>query len=134
RERGEDPDFNLVEFSGDITHPVDCRHCWEKANPGLGDLVSADHLIAALPPRTRESEFRRARVAEWVEQDDASLFPQGVSDGLSTGEGIPDGSRVVLALDGSFSADTTAIVAATVSETPHFDLVKAWSKPSGDDD
>lgn len=133
RTRSEDPDFRLVEFSGDITHPVDCQHCWQLANPGLDDLVSRDHLRAALPPRTRESEFRRARLAQWVEQDDSSLFPPGLWDGLATGEGVPDGSRVVLALDGSFSQDTTAIVVATVSETPHFDLVQAWAKPSGDD-
>lgn len=133
RNRADDPDFNLVEFSGDITHPVDCQCCWEAANPGLDDLVSREHLRAALPPRTRESEFRRARLAEWVEQDDASLFPQGVWDSLSTGEGVQDGERVVLALDGSFSDDTTAIVVATVSETPHFDLVRAWSRPADDD-
>lgn len=133
RNRPEDPDFKLVEFSGDITHAVDCDHCFAAANPGLGDLVSRDHLRAALPPRTRESEFRRARLAEWVEQDDASLFPHGVWDALSTEEGVGDGERVVVALDGSFSDDTTALVVGTVSETPHFDLVKAWSKPAGDD-
>lgn len=133
RNRADDPDFNLVEFSGDITHPVDCQCCWEAANPGLDDLVSRDHLRAALPPRTRESEFRRARLAEWVEQDDASLLPQGVWDALSTGEAVPAGERVVIALDGSFSDDTTAIVVGTVSETPHFDLVKAWAKPKDDD-
>lgn len=133
RNRSEDPDFRLVEFSGDITHPVDCQCCWEAANPGLDDLVSRDHLRAALPPRTRESEYRRARLAEWVEQDDASFLPRGVWDALATGEGVPDGERVVIALDGSFSDDTTAIVVGTVAEEPHFDLVRAWAKPANDE-
>jgi phage terminase large subunit-like protein len=121
-------DFRLVEFGGDITHPVDCPHCWD-AIPGIDDLVSREHLTAALPPRSRESEFRRARLAEWVEHDDASFLPAGVWEQLSTGEPIPDGSDVVLSLDGSFSGDATAVVAATVSAHPHFDLVGLWTPP-----
>lgn len=133
RNRADDPDFRLVEFSGDITHKVDCQCCWVAANPGLDDLVSRDHLRAALPPRTRESEFRRARLAEWVEQDDASFLPHGLWDSLATGQGVPDGERVVVSLDGSHSDDTTAIVVGTVAEEPHFDLVRAWAKPPGDE-
>ncbi|MGV9481333.1 terminase TerL endonuclease subunit [Gordonia aichiensis] len=133
RARADDPDFRLVEFSGDITHPVDCECCWLAANPGLDDLVSRDHLRAALPPRTRESEFRRARLAEWVEHDDASFLPPGVWDRLSTGEGVPDGSTVVLSLDGSFNGDATALTVATVSAQPHFDVVGLWEPPDGDD-
>lgn len=128
------PDFTLVEYAGDITHPVDCRHCWEQANPGLDDLVSRDHLNAALPPRSRESEFRRARLGEWVEQDDAALLPPGVWDGLRDDEGIEAGERVVLSLDGSFNGDATALVVATVDTKPHFDVVGLWEPPAGDED
>ena len=85
RSRPNDPDFGLVEFAGDIEHPVDCLHCWELANPGLGDLVSRDHMRAALPPRSRESEFRRARLGEWVEQDDSAFLPPGLWETLNTG-------------------------------------------------
>ncbi|WP_422748602.1 terminase TerL endonuclease subunit [Mycobacterium sp. WMMD1722] len=127
------PDFRLVEHGGDITHAVDCPCCWDRI-PGIDDLVSREHLRAALPPRSRESEFRRARLAEWVEHDDASFLPAGAWDALSTGEPIPDGSRIVLALDGSFNGDATAVVAATVSATPHFDLVGLWSPPDDSPD
>lgn len=122
---GESEDLRLVEFGGDPTHPVDCSHCWD-AVPGIDDLVSRDHLRAALPPRSREIEFRRARLAEWVEHDDASFLPQGVWDGLSTGEGVPDGQRVVVSLDGSFSDDSTALLVATVDPHPHVDVVGLW--------
>jgi phage terminase large subunit-like protein len=118
--------FRLVEYGSDVTHPVDCEHCWAAANPGLGDLVQRDSLVAALPPRSRESEFRRARLAQWLEQDDAGFLPPGVWAGLSTGEGVPDGAQVVLSLDGSFSSDSTALLVATVDTRPHFDVVGLW--------
>lgn len=121
-------DFRLVEFGGDVSHAVDCEHCWD-AIPGIDDLVSREHLQAALPPRSRESEFRRARLAEWIEHDDASFLPAGTWDSLDTGHGVPDGTPVVLALDGSFNGDATALVVATVSQQPHFDLVGLWTPP-----
>lgn len=125
-------DFALVEFGGDITHRVDCEHCWAAANPGLGDLVQLDSLRAALPPRSRESEFRRARLGEWVEQDDAAFLPPGCWDSLSTGEAVPVGADVVIALDGSFNSDSTALVVGAVSTRPHFDLFGLWEPPRTD--
>lgn len=127
------PDFRLVEYAGDITHPVDCEHCWQAANPGLDDLVSREHLRSALPPRSRESEFRRARLGQWVEQDDASLLPAGLWAKLGTGNQIPEGSEVVVALDGSFNGDATALLLATVSKQPHFQPLGLWEPPAGDE-
>ncbi len=133
RARPDDEDFRLVEYSGDIEHTPDCQHCWEKANPGLDDLVSRKHMKAAMPPRSRESEFRRARLGEWVEQDDAAFLPPGVWAGLNTGQGVPDGERVIISLDGSFNGDATALLVATVSLTPHVDVLGLWEPPRGDD-
>ena len=45
---------------------------------------------------------------------------------------IPDGAEVVVALDGSFSDDTTALLLGTVSTTPHFDVLRVWERPAGD--
>lgn len=127
------PDFRLVEYAGDISHPVDCEHCWQLANPGLDDLVSRSHVATLLPPRTREAEFRRARLGEWVEQDDSSLLPLGLWPQLGTGEIIPDGAEVVLTLDGSFNGDSTALLVATVSTSPHLQVGGLWEPPSGQD-
>lgn len=132
RARPDDPDFRLAEFAGDITHPVDCEHCWEAANPGLDDLVSREHLRAALPPRSRESEFRRARLGQWVEQDDSAFLPPGCWEGLNTGEEIPAGARVVIALDGSFNGDSTALLIATVDTHPHMDVLGLWASEGED--
>ena len=50
----------------------------------------------------------------------------------ATGQPVPDGAEVVVALDGSFSDDTTALLLGTVSPTPHFDVLRVWERPSGD--
>lgn len=134
-EHPDDETFAWREFSADgfRDHPVDCRHCWELANPALGDYLHADALTALLPPKTREATFRRARLCQFASETDGAFLPMGTWDGLSTGQGIPDGAEVVVAMDGSFSDDTTALLVGTVSPTPHFDVLRVWEKPVGDD-
>jgi len=133
-EHPDDPSFVWREFSADAftDHPVDCRHCWELANPALGDFLHADALAALLPPKTRESTFRRARLCQFVTEADGKFLPAGTWDSLSTGVGIPDGSEVVIALDGSFSEDTTALLLGTVSAQPHFDVLAVWEPKDGE--
>lgn len=45
---------------------------------------------------------------------------------------IPDGAQVVLALDGSFSGDSTALIAVEVGEFPHVTVAGLWEKIPGD--
>jgi phage terminase large subunit-like protein len=131
----EDKSLVWREFSasGFEDHPVDCEHCWSLANPALDDFLHRDALVALLPPKTREATFRRARLCQFVTELDGAFLPAGVWADLGTGEPVPDGADVVLAFDGSFSDDTTALLVGTVSTVPHFDKVKVWEKPSGDD-
>ena len=134
-EHPDDPSFVWREFSaaGFEDHPVDCAHCWELANPALDDFLHRDALAALLPPKTREATFRRARLCQFATDTDGAFLPVGVWDSLSTGVGVPDGTEVVIALDGSFSDDTTALLVGTVAEEPHFDVVGVWERPTGDE-
>jgi phage terminase large subunit-like protein len=131
----EDRSLVWREFTaaGFEDHPVDCPHCWELANPALDDFLHRDAMTALLPPKTREATFRRARLCQFVTDTTGKFLPPGCWDGLSTGQGIPDGAEVVVALDGSFSDDTTALLLGTVSTTPHFDVLRVWERPAGDD-
>lgn len=134
-EHPEDRSLVFREFSAAAfpDHPVDCAHCWELANPALDDFLHRDALHALLPPKTRESTFRRARLCQLASDTEGAFLPAGVWDGLATGVGIPDRAEVVVALDGSFSDDTTALLVGTVSAEPHFDTVRVWQRPAGDD-
>jgi len=123
-------EFSAVGFED---HPVDCEHCWTLANPALDDFLHRDALVALLPPKTREATFRRARLCQFATDVDGAFLPPGVWESLSTGEPVPDGMDVVIALDGSFSDDTTALLVATVSTEPHVDKLRVWERPPGDD-
>jgi phage terminase large subunit-like protein len=125
----EDPLVVWREHSaaGFEDHPVDCAHCWELANPALGDFLARDGLAACLPPKMREASFRRARLCQLTDQLEEAWLPPsawaGVTDASRT---LPDGAEVVLAFDGSFNGDTTVLVVATVDQRPHVDLVELW--------
>lgn len=124
------------EFSaaGFEDHPPDCAHCWVLANPALDDFLHRDALHTLLPPKTRESTFRRARLCQSATDTEGQFLPAEVWNGLSTGKGVPDRAEVVIALDGSFSDDTTALLVGTVSTEPHFDVIRVWERPDRNDD
>lgn len=134
-EHPEDTSLVWREFSaaGFEDHPADCRHCWELANPALDDFLHRDALHALLPPKTRESTFRRARLCQLASDVEGKFLPAEVWANLATGKAVPDGTEVVIALDGSFSDDTTALLVATVAVEPHFDVVKVWERPDRKD-
>lgn len=134
-EHPEDKSLVWREYSaaGFEDHPVDCTHCWELANPALDDFLHRDALVALLPPKTREATFRRARLCQFAVDTDGQFLPAGVWESLSTGQPVPDGADVVIALDGSFSDDTTALLVATVGAEPHVDKIRVWQKPPNDE-
>ena len=107
-------------------HPVDCAHCWELANPAVGDFLARDGLEACLPPKMREASFRRARLCQLTDQLEEAWLPPSVGRRGRPLATIPDGAEVVLAFDGSFNGDTTVLTVATVAERPHVDLVELW--------
>lgn len=131
-EHPEDTSQVYREYSaaGFEDHPPDCEHCWGLANPALDDFLHRDALRALLPPKMSEQAFRRARLCQHVIGNEEPILPAGVWGDLSTDEGIPDGSEVVLSFDGSYSGtDATVILATTVDRTPHMDIVGVWQRP-----
>jgi phage terminase large subunit-like protein len=133
----DDPSTVWREHSaaGFEDHPVTCRHCWTLANPSLGDFLAEDGLAACLPPRMRESAFRRARLCQLVDELDSAWLPPGAWAACTDAtRSIRDHAPVVLSLDGSFSRDTTAVVAVLVDQRPHVELLALWEAPEGSTD
>ena len=113
--------------AGFESHPVGCRHCWQLANPALGDFLAVDGLQACLPPKMREASFRRARLCQLTDQLEQAWLPPGAWAACTDAtRSITDGAEVVLAFDGSFNGDTTVLVVASVDQRPHVDLVELW--------
>jgi phage terminase large subunit-like protein len=131
-------DDSLVwrEFSaaGFEDHPFDCDHCWKLANPALGDFLFESGIRSVLPPKTRESTFRRARLCQFVDELEESWLPPSAWNECAEPREIPDGAQVVLALDGSYSKDATALVVAEISDVPHLEVVGLWEPPLGRSD
>jgi phage terminase large subunit-like protein len=64
---------------------------------------------------------------------EGAWLPDGVWAACAVdGFEIPAGSNVVIGLDGSFSQDCTALVAVTVEQTPHVDVVALWESTGAD--
>lgn len=104
---------------------------WSGANPGYGDIVSAEDFKSAVL-RTPEAEFRTKRLNQWVSAAQTWL-PSGVWETCEDPEKtIPDGADVVLGFDGSFNNDSTALVVVsrpTEFSGCHVDVVECWEKP-----
>jgi phage terminase large subunit-like protein len=105
---------------------------WREANPGYGDFIDPEDFASSVL-RTPENEFRTKRCNQWVTSSETWL-PQGAWDAIEDLRDIPDGAQVVLGFDGSFNGDCTALVAASVEDAPHIQVVEAWERPADETD
>jgi phage terminase large subunit-like protein len=128
---GGDPSFYFREFAAPAGCALDDEAAWAVANPALDDFLHRDALRATLPPKMRENAFRRYRLGQWVTVEDAWLPDGAWQTCADPTREIPDGAEVVIALDGSFSRDCTALVVATVEDRPHVALYQLWEAPEG---
>ena len=102
---------------------------WAEANPGLGDIVDLGDFESAVL-RTPEAEFRTKRINCFVSTSVAWL-PTGSWEAIEDKTRVPiPGEEVVLAFDGSFSNDSTALVQWSLGgDKPHLSVVGLWEKP-----
>ena len=126
----EDPSFFFAWWEahkpeGDHRDPK----MWEEANPGFGDIVDKSDFESAVL-RTPEAEFRTKRINTFVSTSVAWL-PTGAWEALEDKEREPErGEEVILAFDGAFSNDSTALVAWLLGgEKPHLMIVGLWERP-----
>lgn len=125
--RGGDPGF----FYWCRSAPAGCNlhdeKAWAKANPALGDFLSAEHLRATMRT-TREDVARRYSLNQWVGQV-GSWIEWGRFEALADpGRVVPPGTRIVCAFDGSASSDSTALIGCTVEEAPHVFVLGLWEQ------
>ena len=135
--RGEvvDPSFFMAWWEAPAEMDHHSPEAWQIANPGFDDLVAGTDFESAVR-RTPEAEFRTKRLNQWVSSQQAWL-PAGLWDACEEEFEWSADEEYVLGFDGSFSNDSTAIVAVTIpkdDELPKVKLVKVWEKDFEKDD
>jgi phage terminase large subunit-like protein len=102
---------------------------WLEANPGYDDLLDKEEMQSAVL-RTPEAEFRTKRLNCFVNTSVAWL-PTGAWEALKDTDRFPEpGEDVILAFDGAFSNDSTALVMWLLGgEKPHLMVVGLWERP-----
>jgi phage terminase large subunit-like protein len=81
-------------------------------------------------PQTSAAEWERY----WFNRPvsiQGQWLSQAAWDDCQTVRRVPDGAEVVLALDGSFSGDSTALIAVEMAEFPHIEVAGHWEKMPG---
>jgi phage terminase large subunit-like protein len=84
-------------------------------------------------PQTSAAEWERYWFNRPVSLQGLWLSQQAWDD-CQVSRVIPDGAPVVLALDGSFSGDSTALIAVEIGEFPHLMVAGHWEKVAGAND
>lgn len=125
---GDDEAFYLREFAAPDGCALDDEEAWAAANPALGDFLALDGMRAARKT-LREPVFRQLRLGQWVTGSEAWLPFGAWAELADPGRDVPDGTRVVLAFDGSASGDSTALVGCTVGPDPHLFVAGLWENP-----
>lgn len=126
--RAGDPSVSLVEYGAPESAASDDWEAIRACNPAMGDFLDEATVRAQAPPKTSESEWRRARMGIWVSQSGGESFmpAEAWAEAGRPGVEIPRGTPVVLALDGSQRWDATALIMASVSAKPHLQVVGYW--------
>ena len=100
----DDPSFGMTWWGPADNEEYDAHdpEVWARFNPAWSHFMNRDEFASA-HRRTAEAPFTRYR--------------------------LEPGERVVLGFDGSYSGDSTALVACTVDEPRHLEIVGLWEKP-----
>ena len=84
---------------------------WAAAHPAFGDWVTEEYLASQLR-QLPAPEFRRLHLGSWITNRDVWLEPHQL-DLIQTCDPLTADDYPVLAVDGSWSSDASAVVAAT---------------------
>lgn len=120
-------------FEVDLSNEKHLIRAIEETNPALGDFLPLEGLLRRFR-EIPEHEFRRYHLNQWAQAPERWI-PADLWAALGKpGKKIKKGAPVVLALDGSFNRDSTALWAASLDDAPHLELLGAWEQPEGNPD
>lgn len=126
-------DHRQAPESARIKTDAALRRALKAAYGAAFEWMDIDRLVAEFrDPRNSEADLRRYFLNQpW--RTASSWIPIGSWEKCAKpGRRVKPGTRVVLAVDGSFSNDSTAVIGATVEDKPHLFVVGMWERPPND--
>lgn len=127
----DDPEFLFIWYGAadtyDLSIPEELEAAVWAANPAAGSFLRVQDVIARFYQIPR-FEFERYHLCRWTTVGEAWL-PPGSWDGIQDSSVVvPDSSDGVLAFDGSYNGDCTALTLSTTGEKPHIELIELWER------
>ena len=125
----EDPSFGFTWYGPNDHEKYDHSdpETWERFNPAFNHFMNQSEMESAFN-HTHESAFIRYRLNGWTATDNAWL-ESGVFDALKTDRQLKPGDRIVIGVDAAWQNDASAIVACSVDQPHHLEILGLWEKP-----
>lgn len=122
---GNDPAFFFQWYAAPDGADYRDPAVWRAANPALGDYLFEEDFRTVVNT-VHENEFRTKRLNQWVSQAKAWL-PAGAWEAIADPERTFDPAEpFVVFLDGSWSNDSTGLVACSL-DRPHLSILGHWT-------
>ena len=103
---------------------------WAECNPAFHEFQNVEEFRSAFI-QTPESAFIRYRLNGWTTSESAWL-PAGAWANWETDRRLQDGEKVILGFDGAWRGDSTALVACSLDDGHHIEVLGHWEAPIGD--
>lgn len=125
----EDPSFGMTWWGPTENEEYDLHDpkVWARFNPAWDHFMNQGEFESA-HRRTAQAPFIRYRLNGWTKAEN-SWLPAGVFEGLASERRLEPGEPVVLGFDGAWQSDSTALVACSVEEPRHIEIIGLWEKP-----
>ena len=124
-----DPSFGMTWWGPAENEEYDLHdpEVWARFNPAWDHFMNQGEFESA-HRRTAQAPFIRYRLNGWTKAEN-SWLPAGVFEGLASERRLEPGEPVVLGFDGAWQSDSTALVACSLEEPRHIEIIGLWEKP-----
>lgn len=119
--------FSIIHEPADPQCAVTDETAWEEGNPAIDEVPGLRASLEYDANHLPENEFRRYRLGQWTAVAEAWL-PFGAFAACASNREIQKDEEVWLGFDGSWSGDSTALVAST--RDAHLQVIGYWHRPA----
>lgn len=112
----------------DLADPAQLEAAIREANPAAGSFLSVANIVRQ-HGKVPDSDFFRYHLNRWAAAPKQWISADDWNPAARPERVVSPDEPVVLAFDGSYNRDSTALVLCTMSEPRHLQLVGLWERP-----